>query len=128
VNTSPKTGSGGELEAENELREENRKLRLTELNYYSSRRGCPLDPFARESLDQVANPAGIRLGVLEMTRFGMKEPEMEMIARFFKEGLIDGKYVGEEVAQFRQTFPKAHYSFDHLKDTEVLSLSREKDK
>ena len=28
-----------------------------------------------ESLDQVSNPAGIRLGVQEMTRFGMKEAE-----------------------------------------------------
>ena len=29
-----------------------------------------------ESLDQVNNPAGIRLEVQEMTRFGMKEPEI----------------------------------------------------
>ncbi len=81
-----------------------------------------------ESLDQVTKPAGIRLGVLEVTRFGMKEPEMEMIARLFKECLIDGKYVGEEVTKFRQNFQRVHYSFDHLKPIEVLSLNRETDK
>jgi glycine hydroxymethyltransferase len=74
-----------------------------------------------ESLDQVTNPAGIRLGVLEMTRFGMKEPEMEIIARLFKECLIDGKYVGEEVTEFRQRFQKVNYSYDHLNPTEVIS-------
>jgi glycine hydroxymethyltransferase len=65
-----------------------------------------------ESLDQVTNPAGIRLGVQEMTRFGMKESEMETIARFFKTCLMDGKYVGDEVAEFRKNFSRVHYSFD----------------
>ena len=73
-----------------------------------------------ESLDQVTNPAGIRLGVQEMTRFGMKEPEMEIIARLFKECLIDGKYVGEEVTEFRQHFQKVNYSYDHLNPAEVI--------
>jgi glycine hydroxymethyltransferase len=68
-----------------------------------------------EPLDQVTNPAGIRLGVQEMTRFGMKEPEMEKIARLFKECLIDGKYVGDEVTAFRQNFQEMHYSFDQPK-------------
>jgi glycine hydroxymethyltransferase len=65
-----------------------------------------------ESLDQVTNPAGIRLGVQEMTRLGMKESEMETIARFFKTCLMDGKYVGDEVAEFRKNFSRVHYSFD----------------
>ncbi len=65
-----------------------------------------------ESLDQVTNPAGIRLGVQEMTRVGMKEPEMEIIAGLFKKCLMDGKYVGDEVIEFRKKFQKVHYSFD----------------
>jgi glycine hydroxymethyltransferase len=81
-----------------------------------------------ESLDQVSNPAGIRLGVQEMTRFGMKEPEMEMIARLFKRCLIEGKYVGDEVTEFRQTFQEVHYSFDDLKSAQVLSLGKETEK
>ena len=81
-----------------------------------------------ESLDQVSNPAGIRLGVQEMTRFGMKEPEMEMIARLFKGCLIEGKYVGDEVTEFRQNFQEVHYSFDDLKSTQIISLKKEAEK
>jgi len=65
-----------------------------------------------EPLENVTNPAGIRLGVQEMTRFGMKEKEMEVIADFLKKCLIDGKYVGEEVKEFRGQFQDVHYSFD----------------
>jgi glycine hydroxymethyltransferase len=78
-----------------------------------------------EALDQVSNPAGVRLGVQEMTRFGMKEPEMEVIARLFKKCLIEGKYVGDEVTEFRKNFQEVHYCFDRLKSTEALSLVRE---
>ena len=65
-----------------------------------------------EALQNVSNPSGIRLGVQEMTRFGMKEAEMEQIALFFKKCLLGGKYVGEEVQAFRQEFQKVYYSFD----------------
>ena len=66
-----------------------------------------------EPLENVANPAGIRLGVQEMTRVGMKEPEMEIIAGLFKKCLIDGKYVGEEVRELRKAHQRVQYSFDH---------------
>lgn len=65
-----------------------------------------------ESLDKVTNPAGIRMGVQEMTRFGMKEPEMEIIAMFFKKCLIEGRYVGDEAKEFRKGYRKVLYSFD----------------
>jgi glycine hydroxymethyltransferase len=65
-----------------------------------------------EPLENVSNPAGIRLGVQEMTRFGMKEPQMEIIARLFRKCLIEGKYVGEEVSELRRQFQQVHYSFD----------------
>jgi glycine hydroxymethyltransferase len=65
-----------------------------------------------EPLENVANPAGIRLGVQEMTRFGMRESEMEIIAELFKKCLIDGKYVGEEVKELRLQYQQVLYSFD----------------
>jgi glycine hydroxymethyltransferase len=65
-----------------------------------------------EGLENVANPAGIRLGVQEMTRVGMKEPEMALIAGLFKKCLIEGKYVGNEVQELRRVFQKIHYCFD----------------
>ena len=65
-----------------------------------------------EPLENVTNPAGIRIGVQEMTRVGMKEGEMKQIATFFKECLQDGKFVGEDVVGFRKDFQVVHYSFD----------------
>ncbi len=52
-------------------------------------------------------PRGIRLGTQEMTRFGMKESEMEQIAKFIKEIVLDCKdpeKVKPEVIAFRQQF------------------------
>ena len=67
----------------------------------------PSDPLAK-----VTNPSGLRLGVQEMTRFGMKEREMETIAGFFKSCLMDRKYVGDDVRDFRKKHQVVHYSFD----------------
>ncbi len=65
-----------------------------------------------EPLDRVTNPAGVRIGVQEMTRVGMKEPEMDRIAELFKRCLVDKKFVGDDVKEFRSPFQRVHYSFD----------------
>jgi glycine hydroxymethyltransferase len=65
-----------------------------------------------EPLDHALSPAGIRLGVQEMTRVGMKEPEMALIAQLFKRCLRDKKFVGDEVREFRARFQDVGYSFD----------------
>jgi glycine hydroxymethyltransferase len=65
-----------------------------------------------EPLDRVTNPAGIRLGVQEMTRVGMKEPEMAQIAGLFKRCLMEKKFVGDEVTEFRTKFQEIFFSFD----------------
>jgi len=60
------------------------------------------------------HPTGIRIGVQEMTRFGMKEREMEEIAKFMKKTLIDKedpKKIKREVINFRKNFQKIHYCF-----------------
>ena len=69
-----------------------------------------------ESLDRVNNPAGIRIGSQEMTRMGMREPQMAQIAEFMKECLIGGHYVGDAVREFRSLFQDVHFSFDKLDD------------
>lgn len=68
-----------------------------------------------EALDKVTNPSGIRLGVQEMTRVGMKEPEMERIADFFRKSLMEKKFVGDEVMEFRAGFQEVRFSFDSVK-------------
>ncbi len=65
-----------------------------------------------EPLDKVLNPAGLRLGVQEMTRVGMKEAEMEQIAACFAQVLLQKKFVGDEVKEFRSRFQEVCYSFD----------------
>jgi glycine hydroxymethyltransferase len=75
----------------------------------------------------VMKPSGLRLGVQEMTRWGMAEPEMEEIARLFKECLIDRKAVKEEVNRFRSRFTDVGYSFDArggLEDAPTRKMSR----
>ena len=67
-----------------------------------------------EDLEKVTSPSGIRIGVQEMTRFGMMEPEMKQIADIFKRCLIQGKYVGDEVKELRSRFGRLRYSFDDL--------------
>jgi len=65
-----------------------------------------------EPLEKVTNPSGIRIGVQEMTRFGMKEKEMEQIAKLFKKCLKDSSSVNNEVRELRKDFQKVQYSFD----------------
>ncbi len=65
-----------------------------------------------EPLDRATSPAGIRLGVQEMTRVGMKEAEMEQIALLFKRCLMDKTFVGDEVKELRSHFQDVGYSFD----------------
>ncbi len=60
------------------------------------------------------NPRGIRIGVQEMTRFGMKEDEMKQIAKFIKRVVLDKESpesVGKEVAAFRADFQTVRYCF-----------------
>lgn len=55
------------------------------------------------------NPRGLRIGVQEMTRFGMKESEMEVIADFFSKILIEGQSLKHEVNQFRKKYTRLEY-------------------
>ena len=63
--------------------------------------------------EDVKDPSGIRIGVQEMTRFGMGPAEMDEIARLFRELLIEGKpaeSVRREVAELRSHFLEVKYS------------------
>jgi len=61
------------------------------------------------------HPGGIRLGVSEITRLGMKESEMVEIASFIKKVVMDKKNptrVRSEIRSFRTEFQRVHYVFD----------------
>lgn len=61
--------------------------------------------------DATSNPSGIRIGVQEVTRFGMKESEMKEIAKFFEDIIIKGKDVKSKVVDFRKRFLEVKYGY-----------------
>ena len=68
-----------------------------------------------DTIEHPKDPSGIRIGVQELTRLGMKEEEMVKIAEFIKRVALDKENldkVRSEVIQFRQNFKKVHYCFD----------------
>jgi glycine hydroxymethyltransferase len=67
-----------------------------------------------EPLKNHDRPDGIRIGVQEMTRFGMGAEEMGKIAELMKECVVDNKSVKEEVNRFRGQFQEVNYSYDNM--------------
>lgn len=62
----------------------------------------------------VKNPSGLRIGVQEITRIGMKEDDMDIIASFFERVLIkkeDTSKVKKDVIEFRKQFTEIKYTF-----------------
>ena len=62
--------------------------------------------------DATHNPSGIRLGVQELTRWGMKE--MDAVAEFYKRVIIDGEPVEKvkaDVMIYKAQYPDIHFCF-----------------
>lgn len=72
---------------------------------------CNMNLLPGEPRKNARNPRGIRLGVQEMTRFGMGEPEMGRIADLFKACLMDNKAIAADGAALRADFPTIQYGF-----------------
>lgn len=53
--------------------------------------------------------SGIRMGVQEMTRFGMKEDDFKPLAKYIADVIIRNKDVKKEVKKLRSKFLKMHY-------------------
>ena len=72
---------------------------------------CNISTNARVAFHQKV----IRLGTQEVTRRGMKEKDMQYLARLFKRALIDKESsvsIKRDVLTFNRSFPNIHYSFD----------------
>jgi glycine hydroxymethyltransferase len=62
------------------------------------------------------HPGGIRMGVSEVTRLGMKETEMVEIADFVKRAIIDKEpleKIRSDIAEFRKGYQRVQYCFDN---------------
>lgn len=96
-----KYGDGGTLEG-----------KLEKAGIILNRNLLPWDPKAGR---HYKNPGGIRIGTSEVTRLGMKEPQMEEIAKFIVRVVVDGEpeeRISKEVADFRKDYQKVHYCFE----------------
>lgn len=65
--------------------------------------------------EAVRDPSGIRTGVQEMTRLGMREDDFREVARLFRTALIDRKdpdEVKKRVVELRAGFRKVLFTFD----------------
>ncbi|MEM2690115.1 MAG: serine hydroxymethyltransferase [Nitrososphaerota archaeon] len=63
----------------------------------------------------IENPSGIRIGVQEATRIGMREDDMAEVADFIYRVVKrkeDPSEVRRRVIEFRRNFTKIHYTFD----------------
>jgi len=65
--------------------------------------------------EMVKNPSGLRLGVQEMTRYGMGRSEMHYITELIYKALIkkvDPEIIKKEVIEFRKNFQQIKYTFE----------------
>lgn len=100
-----KFGDGGTIEKE-----------LEKANIILNRQLLPGDI---KSGKHYMHPSGVRIGVPEVTRLGMKEGEMKEIASFIKQIVIDKsdpKQVARSVSRFREQFQKVQYAFENSTD------------
>ncbi len=83
---------------------------LENCNLICNKMALPMDSHH----DATKNPSGLRLGVQEMTRFGMRERDMKMISAFFRDALIDNvnlEKIKKDVIEYRKAFQQIKYCF-----------------
>lgn len=56
----------------------------------------------------------LRMGVQEMTRFGMKGEDFGQLAEYIADVILHGRSVAREIVQFRKRFTEARYCFSEL--------------
>ena len=90
--------------------------KLEDANIILNRNLLPYDIKAGRHFEA---PGGIRAGVSEVTRLGMKEPEMVEIADLMTRIVVkgeDSRRVATDVAEFRKGFQRVQYAFESSKD------------
>ena len=88
---------GGKLVAE----------KMEENNIIINKIGLPWD----KDKDVTQNPSGVRIGLQELTRWGMKEKDMSIVAKFYEKILMKGLNVKEEVIELKNQFQEIKYCF-----------------
>jgi glycine hydroxymethyltransferase len=84
--------------------------RLAEANIITNKNLIPTD-----TTDDWDNPGGLRIGTTEVTRYGMRETEMEVIADLIASAITDRRSPAEvrpRVIELRLSCPRLHYCYD----------------
>lgn len=82
--------------------------RLEENNILSNYQALPDD-------ETFLDASGIRMGVQEMTRFGMKERDFDTLSGLIAEVILKKRNVRKEVKKFRENFLAMEYCFPYEK-------------
>ncbi len=93
--------------------------RLARANLITNKNLLPSDPPERWD-----RPSGLRMGTIEVTRLGMREDEMDVIAEFMARVLANSEppeSVVEDVIDFRLPFQKLYYAFEEGLPPGVMS-------
>ncbi len=62
----------------------------------------------------------LRMGVSEMTRFGMQEKDFQTLAQLMSDAILNQKPVKDKVIELRKSFIDLHYCFDKSENLESL--------
>ena len=65
------------------------------------------------------HPSGIRMGVQEMTRFGMMEQDFDALAHFMADIILKNKNIAKEIAEFRGRFTTMKYCLTPEQTAEI---------
>lgn len=65
------------------------------------------------------HPSGIRMGVSEMTRFGMKEEDFSLLSKIMADIIINKANRKKDVENLRSGFTKMEFCFDHNSSIEI---------
>jgi len=76
--------------------------RLEKNNIIVNYQGLPSD-------EAFTSSSGLRMGVQEMTRFGMKEKDFQELAEYLADVILNKKDVSQKVSSFREKFTKMQY-------------------
>jgi len=90
--------------------------KLEDANIILNRNLLPYDIKAGRHFEA---PGGIRCGVSEVTRLGMKESDMEEVAELMTRVVVkgeDSRKVAKDVAEFRKGFNRVQYAFEAGRD------------
>ncbi len=88
--------------------------RLEENNIVTNYQALPDD-------ETFLEPSGIRMGVQEMTRFGMKEEDFDTLAGYVADVIIRNQKCREDVRKFRQNFLEMKYCLPREKAVSFAS-------